>query len=183
MRFDVRADTQQLQRAARNLERSLSNRNTLLRETSAALRDNVRKRIASQNNNSWAKASKWTRAKKNTNRALSGQAKNIRSRVMSSERAEVFYEGISKTTGKSIKITEHHFGYVLPADGQVTSIPILNPAPLRLAKNKNRFFFRWKNDSSIPARKIWPDGPREAENIVEPIALKWLNKMVDRAWK
>lgn len=179
--ISIQVDARELNRAATRTNKALAQPLALMTLLGRAFRDDVRKRINSRDNGSWAPPSKWTRAKKRTNRALSGQAKKV-SFTASARKAEVFYSGVS-SKGKSISLTEHHFGKTLPATGALISIPIANPRPLSLPPGTTKFYFKWNKSSVVPRRKIWPDGPGEANRITDPIASRWLQDTVDRNWQ
>lgn len=182
MKVSITVDDRALQRSLTRTQREFAAPRALMMALGREFRDDVRDRINSRDNGSWAPASKWTRAKKNTNRALAGQARNISYRLVNDRKAEVIYSAVN-SQGKQISITEHHFGKVLSADGKLTSIPITNPSPLRLPSGTSKFYFRWRKSAVVPARKIWPDAPGEAAQIAKPVLSKWVNTVVARSWK
>lgn len=181
MKISVQIDAKALNRAANRTDKALSQPLALMTLLGRRFRDDVRNRMNSRDNGSWAPASKWTRAKKRTNRALAGQAKNV-SFTASNNKTEVFYKG-TNSKGKSINITEHHFGKTLPATGALVSIPIANPRPLSLPVGTTKFYFHWNKSSIVPRRKIWPDGPGEAQRIADPIVFRWVQDTVDKNWQ
>lgn len=181
--FSVAIDDRRAIRAADRTAKALGQTHRMLEVVARGFRDDVRDRMNSRDGGNWQAASKWTRAKKNTNRPLAGQARNIVMLFSSPKQALVAYSGVSKETGKPISITEHHFGKTLNADGRLVEIAVRNPAPLRLPTGRQKAYFRWTRNSVVPARKIWPDRPGEANKIAEPLVSRWVRQTTDRTWK
>jgi hypothetical protein len=136
--------------------------------------------MTTQDGGAWEKPSKWTRAKKNTNRALAGQHRNIHHRVVGPNRAIVYYTGKSRETGEDIRITEHHTGKTIPPSGDKTLLRLKNPRPLKLASGVNAIVFKSIQPSLVPARRIWPDRPGEARRVAEPVLRKWVKEVTAR---
>jgi hypothetical protein len=183
MQARITIENRRALRAIDRTQRALSETHRVLEIVSRGFRDHVRKTINSQDGGSWEKPSKWTRAKKRTNRALSGQANNITNIFASRAQALVVYQGASKQTGKPISITEHHFGKVLLATNNLVRIPIRNPAPLKLSRAATSMWFKWGKNSIVPRRKIWPDRPGEADGIAQPLVHRWVAGVAARTWK
>lgn len=173
-------------RARRAMDRTvdgLSQTHRMLDVVARGFRDHVRKTIATQDGGSWERPSKWTRAKKRQMRALPGQSINIKHIFAGRKQALVVYQGQSKETGQPISITEHHYGKALPPTGKLVRIPIRAPSALGLTRGITEMWFRSRRPSVVPARKIWPDRPGEAQRIAEPLASNWVRVLTNRTWK
>lgn len=167
----------------------------LFRSLGVALVENIRHRIISRNEGQWSPASKWARAKTGQNfPTLLGAEKYVKMSLTS--KALLIYG----RTGKSWTLTQHHEGFTNELKGPEEEqdehgrvvLHIKNPEPLSLYAEyrKNRkgetvpratvFAFKPMRPGVTPGRKIWPTAG-EATLVAQPIASKWLQKMVEEA--
>lgn len=168
----ARATQALLNGLSRDVEQALP---SVLRDVSTALRENVRRRIVTQDGATWKPVSKWIRAKKNARKPLAGMQNRVKSRVLGSRRAEVFFESPGNWT-----LTQHHDGFpqpqVGPEDAYVNPrvvLDIVNPRPLGLNASGKFAFVPWRQWST-PARRIWTS-ETEAVAIAEPLVARWAN--------
>lgn len=171
-------------------------RPTLFRSLGDALVANVKRRIITSDEGRWALASKWLRAKTGQQKVLKGVEKYVRFTVS---------KDILNIVGKGGKwsLTQHHEGFTNQLVGETERrdshgrviLKIKDGRPLNLYTviRRNRrsrnpisrvgrieaqeFRFVPHRAGHTPARKIWPTG-QESETIVQPIAFKWLEKVV-----
>lgn len=138
----------------------------------AAFVKNVQDRISSQDEGRWAQASKWHKAKKgDAARILEGAGSFVKFKA-SGERLDVIGE-----TGQDWTLTQHHEGFENEETPGRVTIDIVNPSPLGLGGGTREFSWIDGATGKTAARKIWPDGG-EAYAISQPIASKWLEKVV-----
>lgn len=161
----------------RLLDRINDKKVLLLAELGQHLVKDVKDRITSADGGKWAPASKWIQAKKNSNRALVGVERYVKSKV-SDNRLQIYAE----TTGYTL--SQHQRGFTNKEydkaekahDGRV-EIFVQNPGPLGMKKPG---IFRWvpKNLGVTPARKIWSDDADMAR-IGQPIFSRWLKNVIE----
>lgn len=163
----------------------------LFRSLGDALVSDVKRRIMTSDGGAWAPCSKWLKAKSGQSKVLLGAEKFVRAKVT---------EAGLRVVGKSGKwtLTQHHEGFEndladngdkFDAFGRVI-IKIKDAAPLALYQEFRQkrdgtkvpraavFAFVPKRAGKTPARKIWTGG-EEARAIIQPIASRWLNKIVE----
>jgi len=155
---------------SRDVEQALP---SALRDVSIALRENVRRRIVTNDGGTWRPVSKWIRAKKNARKPLAGMQNRVKSRVFGSRRAEVFFESPGEWT-----LTQHHEGFNQPQVGPEDEylkpfvvLNIVNPRPLSLP-GPGRFAFVPRRQWATPARRIWTS-ETEAVAIAVPLIERW----------
>lgn len=160
----------------RGIERDVENNlPALLREVSTSLRDDVRRRIVTQDGGTWRPVSKWIRAKKNARKPLAGQQKNVHSRVLQNT-AEVYFASPGNWT-----LTQHEKGFVNRLVGEKDQVfgsrvvlNIVNPRPLGL-KSAGSFAFKPRVAGITPARRIWTNEV-EARAIATPLVSRWVRE-------
>lgn len=173
IRTNVEAVSDTLDTIARKLREQLP---LLLDKAGYAIVKDVQERIQSADHGSWRQPSKWTMAKKGVTKALVGAENFVFWRV-TGMKLTVF----SKTPGQWT-LTQHEQGFEnkLAEEsekvGERVRLNIVNPAPLGLRK-PGEFMFVPKRAGVTPARKIWTT-PSEAVKLVEPVAFRWLKKLV-----
>ena len=154
-------------------------KSVLFRNIGMDLADDVKRRIASQDDGSWEKLSKWSKAKKDAPQPLFGAGGYVKWRSYT-DRVEIYGEMPEDWT-----LTQHHEGFDnqqgdLDGDGKIV-IDIVNPGPLGLGQNATTF--AWSPNGKIghtPARKIWT-GEAEAVTKVNETAFQWLKAVVAKA--
>lgn len=172
-------------------ERIASELPTLFRSLGDVLVADVKQRIITSDGGAWAPASKWLRAKSGQSKVLLGMEKYVRFRLS---------RGNLKILGKGglWTLTQHHEGFVnqlagasekFDIDGRVL-IPIKDAEPLGLYAEMRRgrmggqraqvFAFVPKRAGRTPARKVWTGG-EEAAAMCQPIASRWLERIVEDA--
>lgn len=156
------------------------NRDELLIMLGYDFEKDVKQRIRTRNYGQWPAASKWIRAKKGTDKALTGVERFVKYRLFA-RRVEI----ISETPG-NWGLTQHHTGFQnkLYTDkdkrnGTTVTIDLVNPQALPWVKG-NRFSWKPKRRGKTPARKIWPD-QAFAEYRANLIASRWVAKAVREA--
>ncbi len=148
----------------------------LLDQIGRAFVKDVKDRIKSADHGTWRKPSKWTMAKKGVAKSLIGAENYVFYRV-TGMKLTIF----DKTPGKWT-LTQHEQGFEnklsRPEEmvGERVRLVIVDPAPLGLSK-PGSFMFVPKRAGITPPRKIWTT-PGEAKKITDPIAFRWLSKLV-----
>lgn len=164
----------QIEKALNQLGRDIRRRRTLMSRIGKSVRDDVRTRIRTQNNGTWAKPGKWIKAKKDARKALSGTAKFVRSKS-TKDRAEIFGAMPSGWT-----FTQHDRGFTRAPSGQRVTLSLKKPSALGLPSNQNTFSFVDTKPSTTPARKIWSED-FQVKLIVEKVGRQWLREVARKA--
>lgn len=150
----------------------------LFTELGRGLTENVKKRISSQDEGRWEKASKWILAKKSVDRPLLGAEKYVKYRF-STGKLQIYGD-----TGADWTLSQHDQGFENKEDHRVggrIEIDIINPGPLGITK-AGPFSWAAKGEThKTPARKIWPTG-EEAKVVIQPIASHWLQAVAQRVF-
>ncbi len=166
-------------------------RGAILRES-----DVVRARIKTADDHSWARASKWVRAKKATDQALVGTEEFIKTRT-GRHSAKLF----GATRDGEWTMTQHDRGFFNAlespkekhdASGRVV-LELRDPSalsrPLMMAKisrdkrvsiPSSYFAFKPERVGYTPPRKIWSTD-KEVQGRVQPRALEWFKRVIAKA--
>lgn len=153
----------------------------------------VKRRIISQNDGTWAPASKWLKAKTGGTRVLDGAEKYVKARISQKQLAIV-------STARGWSLSDHDQGFTnklvgpgdsLDKDGRV-ELTIRDPRPLNLytelrkkrdgtsVPRSTTFAFKPTRAGVTPARQIWPTA-EQAIKLGHPIASRWLTEIVKKA--
>lgn len=151
-----------------------SRRRTLMSRIGQSVRDDVRARIRTQNNGTWAKPGKWIKAKKDARKALSGTGKFVRSKS-TKDRAEVFGAMPGDWT-----FTQHDRGFTRAPSGQRVTLNLKRPGALNLPSNQKTISFVDKKPSTTPGRKIWSE-EFQVKLIIEKEGRKWIREVARKA--
>jgi hypothetical protein len=160
------------------------------RQIGAVEAEVVRRRIQSQDDGRWAKASKWVRAKKALDQPLFGAERFVKLRVTANE-ARVY----GNTGDDAWTLTQHDRGFYNALvgkkdemEGDRVVLKLRDPSalgrPLRALKKgrvqTSKFFFVPKRIGHTPARKIWSEAA-EVQKRMTPIAVRWIEKVTQEA--
>ena len=154
----------QIAREARRKKRPL------LTTLGRVIRTQVKKRITTSDGGSWAKPSKWTKAKKGRRKSLVGTGKLIRSK--SSNRLVAIFAVV---TG-NWTMTDHHHGFIKPPTGNRVFLSLRKPSALNPNPGPS-FSFISRRESVTPARRIWSN-TAEVVTIINKHGIIWLRKVV-----
>lgn len=136
------------------------------------LRDDVRDRLDSQDHHRWAKASKWIRAKKGTDKLLQGLSHRVGFKAFP-KKLEIFFNSPGQWT-----LDQHADGFKVPPTSQRVTIKLRDPSALGLPPKAKAFSFMSKNQSVVPARKTWPTEP-EVVAIIAPRLGRWVKRSLN----
>lgn len=164
----------QIEKALAQLSKDIRRRRTLMSRIGKNVRDDVRNRIRTQNQGTWAKPGKWIKAKKDARKALSGTAKFVRSKS-TKDRAEIF--GAMPGTWT---LTQHDRGFTRTPSGRRVTLNLKRPGALNLPSSRKMISFIDRKVTSTPARKIWSEDFK-VKLIVEKEGRKWLREVARKA--
>jgi hypothetical protein len=124
----------------------------------------------------WLARSKWITAKKGAGYNLfEGQDRRIRAYGVSKLIGNVAFFSPGEWT-----LTQHQEGFTIPASGEDVTITNLKaPGALGLPVGQSSYRFKWRNDSKVPARQMWPTEP-QAYQIAGQEVSKWVRFVADR---
>lgn len=137
------------------------------------LRDDVRRRITTQGDGSWAPLSKWTRARTGRRKALITERRRVVF-IVKPKRLDIVYLERSSEWD----LTSHHRGFTTPGfRGKKAVIPLRNPSALGVKGNSITIFSA--KPSKVPARPVWT--PRnKILRILKPITSAWVRKQLEK---
>lgn len=141
--------------------------NNLAKASSRATKGNIR----TQGHGTWAKLSKWTRARTGRRKALSGQEKNVRPKLSRTKamRSAVIFRSPGNWT-----LTQHHDGFTEQPTNKVIKVLLKKPGIIGL-KGKKEIFFKDDKVTKVPARKIWPEGA-QLDRIIASTLIEWVSQ-------
>lgn len=156
-------------------------RENLFQQLGIELTDDVKRRIASQDNGNWETLSKWSLSRRPAEQPLQGIDKFVKYRA-SQDGLTIYGD-----TGSDWTLSQHDQGFTndtshdkRTSEGKI-EISIVNPGPLGLGSNATTF--AWSptgNVGKTPARKIWATSD-EASKITYTVASRWLEAIVKQA--
>lgn len=128
--------------------------------------EEVRRNIETQGRrfgSPWEPPSKWIAAKKGEGHKILEGADRFLTVLGGGLESRVAFISPGPWT-----LTQHHDGFVVPADGQEYTIRLVNPFALGLEAGHANFKFAWKKNSVVPPRKIWPT-ENEVVQMIHPL--------------
>lgn len=137
------------------------------------VRDDVRKRITTQGDGSWAPLSKWTRARTGRRKALITERSRV-TFIVKPNRVEIVY--IERSNNWNL--TKHHRGFKNSGfSGKKVTIPLRNPGALKVSGNSLTILSA--KPSVVPARTVWtPAG--KLRRIALPVVNAWARKQLEK---